>query len=61
MKRNRKFIYQISNHAFQDHYELESAIEKISNTNKKLKDLIIVFSISFYRTLPLKDDNKSKC
>ena len=29
LKRNREDIYQISNHAFQDHYELESAIEKI--------------------------------
>ena len=28
IKRNREDIYQISNHAFQGHYELESAIEK---------------------------------
>ena len=36
MKRNRKFIYQISNHALQDHYELESAIEKFQTLIKSL-------------------------
>ena len=60
MKRIREDIYQISNHAFQDHYELESAVEQNSNTQKKVKYLIYVFSISSYRTFPLKDDNKSK-
>ena len=32
-----KVEYVCPNHVFQDHYELESVLKKVSNTYKKLK------------------------